>query len=118
MGMGPIIWTCLALTIHQGALQEYFINDRAFRIPIKLDAKRSGDIKTLILLFSQDKGRAWQPVDRKAPTEREFIFRAPDDGSYWFIIQEEDRSGRTNPSNPERVKPHMAVTVDTTRPQI
>jgi hypothetical protein len=118
MGMGPIIWTCLALTIHQGAVQEYFMNDRAFRIPIKLDAKRSGDIKTLILLFSQDKGRAWQPVDRKTPTEREFIFRAPDDGSYWFIIQEEDRSGRTNPSNPERVKPHMAVIVDTTRPQI
>lgn len=118
MGMGPIVWTCLALTIHQGPSQEYFIADRAFKIPIRLDPKKAGEVKSLTLLVSSDKGKTWEQAARKAPNEREFIYRAPNDGPYWFIVQQEDRAGRTNPSNPERVKPNMAVIVDATKPQI
>lgn len=118
MGMGPIVWTCLALTIHQNPVQEYFMPERGFRIPIKLEAKRASELQALTLLVSHDKGKTWEQVERKKPNEREFIYRAQDEGSFWFIVQEEDRSGRTNPSNPERVKPSMAVIVDTIRPQI
>lgn len=118
MGMGPIVWTCLALTFHQAAVQEYFITSRAFKIPVKLNSNRPGEIQALILLVSQDKGKTWLQVDRKAPNEPEFVYHAPTDGPYWFIVQQEDRAGKTNPSNPERVKPNMAVIVDTAPPQI
>jgi hypothetical protein len=120
MGMGPIIWTCLALTLHQGpAVQEYFMPSRGIRLPLKVtDPKRASEIQAFILLVSKDKGKVWEPVDRKPPTEHEFIYRAPEDGPYWFLVQQEDRTGRTNPSNPERVKPSMAVIVDTAPPQV
>ncbi|HTU17460.1 MAG TPA: hypothetical protein VMG10_05300 [Gemmataceae bacterium] len=116
--MGAILWSCLALTIHQGPVQEYPMNSRGFEIPIKLDSRRAQEVQELILLVSQDQGRVWQPVDRKAPSERRFVYRAPGDGSYWFIVQEVDHKGRTIPENPERVKPSMAVIVDTVRPQV
>lgn len=116
--MGAIIWSCLALTIHQGPVQEYPMNSRHFEIPIKLDTRRAQEIQELNLLVSQDKGKVWQPVDRKSPNERRFVYRAPADGSYWFIVQEVDRNGRRIPENPERVKPSMAVIVDTVPPQV
>lgn len=116
--MGPIIWSVLALTIHQGPVQEYPINSRGFEIPIKLDPRRASEVQELSLLVSQDKGKVWQPVDRKSPNERRFVYRAPADGPYWFIVQEVDRNGRTIPENPERVKPSMAVIVDTVAPQV
>jgi hypothetical protein len=118
MGMGPIVWTCLALTVHQVQIQEYFLSFRAFKIPIRLDAKKAGNLQSLILLVSRDKGKTWEQVDRKSPGEHEFVYRAPEDGHYWFIVQQEDRTGRTIPSYPERVKPNMAVIVDTTPPQV
>jgi hypothetical protein len=118
MGMGPIIWTCLALTIHQGPVQEYFMPDRGFKIPIKIDPKRASELEELFLLVSQDKGGTWQQVDRKSPNEREFIYHAPEDGHYWFIVQQIDRNHRTMPASPSRAKPNMAVIVDTTRPQV
>src|SRR5579875_481036 len=120
MGMGPIIWTCLALTLHQGpAVEEYFMPSRGLKLPLRLtDPKRASEIQAFILLVSRDKGKTWEQVDRKPPTEHEFIYHAPEDGSYRFIVQQEDRAGRPTPANPERVKPHMAVIVDTAPPQV
>lgn len=118
MGVGPIVWTCLALTLHQGPGQEFFLNSRAFKIPITINAKKAGEIHALILLVSKDKGKVWEILDRKGPNEQAFVFHAPADGPYWFIVQQEDHAGNPHPSHPERVKPNMAVTVDTAPPQI
>src|SRR5579884_378107 len=35
MGMGPIVWTCLALTLHQGQVEDYFMAKRGLLLPIK-----------------------------------------------------------------------------------
>lgn len=118
MGMGAIIWSCLALTIHQAPVQECPMNSRAFELPITPNAKRIQDVQELILLVSQDRGGVWQPVDRKPPTAQKFVYHAPADGSYWFIVQEVDHNGRTIPERPERAKPSMAVIVDTIKPQV
>jgi hypothetical protein len=119
MGMGPIVWTCLALTLHQGPVQECFLPKRGILLPIKkADSNKIREIQALILLVSNDKGKTWVPVDKKSPDVKEFIYHAPADGSYWFMIQQEDRAGRATPSNPERVKPSQAVIVDTTPPLI
>ncbi len=118
MGMGPIVWTCLALTLHQGPVKEFFIRSRGFKIPVTLNANRASEIQGLTLLVSKDKGKVWETYDRKSPKEQEFVFHAPADGSYWFIVQHEDRTGKPSPANPERVKPDMAVIVDSAPPQI
>lgn len=119
MGMGPIIWTCLALSLHQAAVQEeFFLDSRSIRLPLNKNLKKASELEALILLFSTDQGKVWQQADRRAPNVEHFDFRAPADGSYWFIIQEEDRTGRTTPKDPERVKPSQIIIVDTTRPQV
>lgn len=119
MGVGPIVWTCLALTLHQGPVEEFFMPKRGLLLPIKIkDTNKTRDIQALILLVSNDKGKTWEPVDKKPPNVENFIYHAPADGSYWFIIQQEDRAGRATPSKPERVKPNMAVVVDSAPPQI
>lgn len=116
--MGAIIWSCLALTFHQMPVQEYYISSRRFEIPIKLDPRRALEIQDFILLVSPDKGGTWQQGPPKKAGESKFIFNAQGDGSYWFIVQEVDRSGRTMPADPARAKPSMAIIVDTVRPQI
>src|SRR6516162_5332837 len=94
MRTGAIIWTLLALSIHQGKILEYPMNSRDFRIPIKIDSKRAQEVQDLILLVSKDQGNTWEQVDHKPPTEHDFVYHAPTDGSYWFIVQEVDRNGR------------------------
>ena len=118
MGMGAIIWSCLALTVHQVPGQEYYVPYHGFEIPIKLDPRRAQEVKELNLLVSRDQGGAWQQVDCKPPSEHGFVYRAPADGSYWFIVQQVDHKGRKIPDNPERVRPSMAVIVDTVKPQV
>jgi hypothetical protein len=118
MGVGPIVWICLALTLHQGPDQEFFIPSHSFKIPVRINPKKAGEIHALILLVSKDKGKIWEMLDRKGPNEQAFIFHAPADGPYWFIVQQEDHAGKPHPSNPERVEPNQKVIVDTTPPQI
>ncbi len=118
MGMGPIIWTCLALSLHQAADHEYFMKGRGFKIPVRVNPNRVSEIQALTLLVSKDRGKTWEQVNRSSPDVQDFIYQAPADGSYWFIIQQEDRAGKPSPFNPERVKPNMAVIVDTAQPQV
>lgn len=118
MGTGAIICTCLALTIHQAPSQEYPMRSRSLKLPIRLDPKRAQGIQELCLLVSKDRGLTWEQADRQLPTAQEFVYRAPADGSYWFIVQQVDRNGRPLPENPARAKPSMTVLVDTTPPQV
>jgi hypothetical protein len=119
MGMGPIIWTCLALTVHQAPVQQYHLNSRNVGIPIRINDKGRNDAQQFILLVSPDQGGTWQQVETKQLGEdKMFRFHAPSDGVYWFLVQQVDREGRTTPANPNRVKPTMAVIVDTVSPQV
>lgn len=119
MGMGPIIWTCLALTVHQSAPPTYHMNSRKMELPLRLHDKNRTDIQQFILLYSADQGATWEQGASKRPGDpKQFTFSAPKDGTYWFLIQEVDRMGKTNPREPNRVKPSTVVVVDTTRPQI
>jgi len=119
MGMGPIVWTCLALTLHQGQVEDYFMAKRGLLLPIKkADPSKLQNIQAFILLVSKDRGKTWEPVDQKASDVQNFIYHAPADGPYWFLIQQVDRAGRATPENPQRAKPSMAVIVDTAPPQV
>jgi RNA polymerase sigma factor (sigma-70 family) len=96
----------------------FFYSRRYFEIPFHIDPQNQEKTRELILLVSRDRGRTYTQVDRKSPTERKFIFRALDDGPYWFIVQQVDKQGHCMPANPSRVKPTMRVCVDTTPPVV
>jgi hypothetical protein len=119
MGMGPITWACLMLAIHQTPAREYFMDSRDFEIPYRIEAARRNNVLELSLYVSRDQGQTWDLVAKKAPTDsKPFVYRAPADGTYWFVVQEEDRAHHLNPVNPSSVKPNQRIVVDTQRPRI
>jgi hypothetical protein len=119
MGMGPIIWTCLALTVHQSSMQVWHVNFRNVGLPINRKDQERNDIKEFYLLASPDKGETWEPVGTKQPGDtKPFAFIAPKDGVYWFLIQHIDRAGNRHPDNPNRAKPSQIIIVDTAPPQV
>ncbi|HEY7153374.1 MAG TPA: hypothetical protein VH575_05395 [Gemmataceae bacterium] len=118
MGMGPIAWTCLLLAVHQAPAQETFLNARDFEIGIRIDPQRRDSVRQLTLLVSRDRGATWEVGPQTPPTAKAFRFHAPADGSYWFIVQEEDTNGRLNPRDPGRTRPSQCLIVDTTSPKI
>jgi hypothetical protein len=118
MGMGPIAWTCLLLAVHQAPAQENFLNARDFEIGIRIDPQRRDSVRQLTLLVSRDRGATWEVGPQTPPTAKAFRFHAPTDGSYWFIVQEEDTNGRLNPRDPARTRPSQCLIVDTTSPKI
>lgn len=114
MGMGAIVWTCLALTVHQSPTKEFFMNARGLQFKIRIDPQKRNEVKAITLLVSKDQGKNWEEADRKLATEEALAYRAPADGCYWFILQND----RTGPDNPARVKPDQIVWIDTVPPQI
>jgi hypothetical protein len=74
--------------------------------------------RELILLVSNDKGLSWREVARNLATEPSFHFQAPEEGEYWFIVQQVDEQGRRKPANRIEAKPSIRVcVVDTTAPR-
>ncbi len=119
MGMGPIIWTCLALTVHQSQPEPWYLASRGVGLPISQKDLQRKDVKQFILLYSADEGATWQQGDAKQPGDsKPFAFHAPKDGVYWFVVQLVDLAGNSNPRDPYRVKPSKIVVVDTEPPQV
>jgi len=119
MGMGPITWACLMLTVHQGPAPEYPINARDFEIPYGIKPAQRNNVLELSLYVSRDQGQTWELVAKKTPTDgKPFVYHAPADGTYWFVVQEEDRAHRLNPANPSSVRPNQRIVVDTVPPRI
>jgi hypothetical protein len=118
MGMGAIVWTCLALTVHQSPTKEYFINARNLQFKFHVDEKRRNEVKAMTLLVSTDNGKNWVTADHKQATDKALEYRAPSDGCYWFILQELNQAEQRNPANPSRVRPHQIVWIDTVAPQV
>lgn len=119
MGMGPIVWTCMALTLHQSPAKVFHWNSWNVGLPITVNSQGRTDIQQFILLYSSDEGKTWEQGPSKRPGDQNpFSFHAPRDGVYWFLVQEVDSAGRAKPSNPNRAKPSIAVVVDTVPPQI
>ncbi len=68
------------------------------------------------LYCSTDQGRNWAVAGRVEPKQSSFVFKAPKDGEYWFIIRTVDRAGRLKPENGR--SPELRVIVDTLPPRL
>jgi hypothetical protein len=120
MGMGPIVWTCLALTLHQTSPPTWFINTRNVGLPLSQKDQGRNDIQQFTLLYSADQGATWEQGESKRPGDPKpyFAFHAPKDGVYWFLVQQVDRDNKAKPRDPNQEKPTQIVIVDTTPPQV
>jgi hypothetical protein len=95
---------------------------RDFRIPYSIDNNGQG-LSALYLFVSKDRGGTYEYVAPPAspltpPNLRFFVFHAPADGEYWFVVQTRDTAGVLQPVNPRLVQPSLKVHVDTVKPRI
>lgn len=85
-----------------------------FSIPFKVDTTARGvaEIEEVVLQVSIDRGATWQVHSRVAPDKGRFLFRAPNEGEFWFILRTQARGGQLGAS----AGPGLRVIVDTTPP--
>jgi nucleotide-binding universal stress UspA family protein len=85
----------------------------SFTIPFSVDP-RSG--ATEVQLFvSTDRGASWRLDARQRPEDGQFLFRAAQDGEFWFASHTVTPRAAQAPA---RFAPELRVRVDTTSPQV
>ncbi len=87
-----------------------------FAIPFEIDQIEHPTLGAaeIQLFASRDRGTTWQHETSVAPTTKHFLFRASEDGEYWFSVRTRDRSGNFRP--PLVNSPGLRVIVDTRAP--
>jgi hypothetical protein len=97
-----------------------YCNKSDLELPILIDSRVQPSLREVQLFGKEDPARPWTFLDRAAPTQKTFSFRAPHDGEYWLTIVTVDRAGRQTPSPAEMSKepPGVIVVVDTQAPQL
>jgi hypothetical protein len=119
MGMGPMAWACLLLTVHGAGTQEsWYLNQRGFKIPIRIKAENRAELRELHLYVSCDQGQTWELQEKGPPDKDCFAFQANKDGTYWFTVSTVNLRGEERPSDVSRVPPMQKVVVDMTRPEV
>ncbi len=93
----------------------YATRQMEFAIPFSVDPRVAQPIE-VHLYVSTDQGRNWKLAARQAPGTRQFPFRAPGDGEYWFASRTVGGAQRSNKQAP--LQPELRVAVDTVKPQI
>jgi hypothetical protein len=92
----------------------------SFYIPFVPEQQDAYRIRMLRLHVSEDYGRTYKFHAAVPLSDKRFLFTAPRDGPYWFVVQTQDLNGQLNPTN-ERLsqeKPGLKVVVDTRKPQV
>jgi len=92
---------------------EYTLETRDFELPVRVIPERRGEIGSILLFLSEDRGRTWKQVDTAAPDKKGFPFKANRDGSFWFAIQIVDKEGNRDPQDVSRTTNIIKVLIDT-----
>jgi hypothetical protein len=119
MAMGTLTMAWLMLVSGTVPADVSPINQRKFEIPIQIDAASRSKIKELKLFSSTDEGRSWQEVAVTGPDKGAFVYYAPTDGEYWFLVQIVDQQSRPDPADIYKLPPDvkvLKVLVDTLKP--
>lgn len=83
----------------------------SFDFPAKVERDQPVEVQ---LHVSDDRGVRWEAAQKQSPAEKQFVFRAPKDGEYWFMCRTKYASGRYLPAAPPA--PEIKIIVDTTQP--
>lgn len=86
-----------------------------FAIPFTVDLS-DGNPLDVLLYVSTDYGRTWGLFGRQPAAQDRFVFRAPNDGEYWFASRTTGRGMHASAGG--TFKPELSVVVDTKDPRV
>jgi hypothetical protein len=89
------------------------VSTRDFALPINYDPARRQQIERLELFVSTDRGKNWKKTDCATPDQDRFVFSAPKDGIYWFVVQVLGKDGTKEPADLRTTRFVRKVLVDT-----
>lgn len=88
-----------------------------FSIPFEIKPESTKELpREVELTYSTDRGMSWLSGGRVSPESRQFLFRAPSDGEYWFNFKTYGSDG--NVKQPNQRGPMLRVLIDTVPPQL
>lgn len=97
-----------------GAVEPVVTRQQEFAIPYRMTRDRTA--REVRLFVSSDQGKTWRLISRAQPHVRNFRYRAPADGEYWFAIRTLHDGGQHLPADP--LQAELRVVVDTIEPRL
>ncbi len=86
-------------------------------IPVRIDDAKRTQLKALQLYVRNGPSQPWVCAESAPPTSKQFTYRVPEDGEYWFNVVAVNQAGQALPRNVERERPELVVVVDTKPPE-
>jgi hypothetical protein len=119
MNLGLCGWACLVLTAGAVPPDPFYLNQRSFQIPIRVQQERKDDVKGLELYASTDNGQSWQLSAKAAPDQAAFSYAATRDGHYLFtVVVLDKKTGQPEPRDVMTAPVGQHIVVDTLRPDV
>lgn len=112
------VWALAApLAPAQMPAVKHYTAQTGLAIPVRIDDAKRAQLRALQLYVRNGPGQAWVCAESAAPSLKQFKFRAPHDGEYWFSIVAVSKAGQSFPRDVEREPPELIVVVDTKPPE-
>jgi hypothetical protein len=111
MLLSPALLACLFVAPEPNDDKIHAINQRAFRVPVQVDANRRDEIRLLELHVSRDQGKTWEVCALIDPARDSFLYKAPADGVYWFAVRLALKNDKYEPEETANLTPALKVSV-------
>jgi hypothetical protein len=95
-----------------GAARKVYTNRAAFKLPLRIEEQERLRLKEVRLYVKTGSQGSWTLKETVAPSQTEFIFRAPQEGEYAFCVVTVDKSGKCSPADVALAAPGLIVVVD------
>jgi hypothetical protein len=99
-------------------VRKIYTNRTAFKLPLQVEERERGRLQEVQLYVKNGPSAPWTLKETVTPSQKEFIFRAPQDGEYWFTVATVDKSGKMNPPDIAQEGPGLIVVVDKQPPEV
>ncbi|MGF1580458.1 MAG: hypothetical protein ACFCD0_13940 [Gemmataceae bacterium] len=97
---------------------KFYLNKNDISLPIMLDPRVAKSTREVRLFVKKSADDSWRLYTRTNPSQKAFSFHAPNDGEYWFAVSTVDLSGRSNVSDPTKLKAGAIVVLDSQPPAV
>ncbi|MBI3410346.1 MAG: hypothetical protein HY040_18560 [Planctomycetes bacterium] len=95
-----------------------YVNKASANIPVFLDDRARPLLKEVQLYAKESLQAAWTLKDKVPPTQRDFHFKAPHDGEFFFCVVTVDKQGRSVPADLNAEPPGLVIVFDTKAPTV
>jgi hypothetical protein len=121
---GVLCWTAVAgeapvADDPNGLVRPIYTRQTYFAIPFRVDASTANSRREpiqVLLYVSTNRGATWELNSQVEPEKGNFLFRAANDGEFWFILRTAIRGDQVQP--PWKETPGLRVIVDTVSPKL